>query len=598
LSDDRLIPTAAPADRPSFKLLVNGAAVSAEYQIEGIVVSRAFNRVASAEILIHDGDAAAESFEISEGPDFVPGAEIEIQAGYHGQDETLFKGLLLRHGIRSVRGRPSLLRLECRDAGVKLTIGRKSKYFADQTDSAIIEELAGALGLQKDIESSDVTHVQMVQFQATDWDFIVTRAEANGKLVTTRDGKLVVKAPDASASPVAALRFGGNLLELEAMMDARTQFSAVKGGSWNAADQALLDVEAAAGNAVAPGNLSFDDLAGVIGLPALSLAHGGQLPEPEVQSWVDGERVRSGFAKVRGRARAQGIAGVYPGDVVELAGVGARFDGKALVSGVRHELTSKNWEMDLTFGLSGESFGRVEAGIAEPAASGLLPAVCGLHIGVVTALEGDPDGEERIRVRAPLIDASADGTWARLATLDAGSNRGSVFRPEVDDEVVLGFLGDDPRYPVVLGQLHSSAKASPLAASDDNHKKGFLTRGGIKLEFDDEKNIVTLSTTNGNTLLLSDDAGGATLEDENGNKITLSSDGILLQSAKDISLKADGDISLDGKAVNVKASGDVKVEGSNVQASAQAQFKAEGSAGAEVSSSASTTIKGSVVQIN
>jgi Rhs element Vgr protein len=593
-----MIETPGPADRPSFKLLVNGTAVSATYQIEGVVISRAFNRVASAEVLIHDGDAASETFKASEGPDFLPGAKVEVHAGYHGQDTTVFKGLLLRHGIRSVRGRPSLLRLECRDAAAKLTVGRKCKYFSDQKDSAIIEEIVGALELEKDVEATDVTHVQMVQFQATDWDFIVTRAEANGKQVVTRDGKLVVKAPDASGSAVASLRFGGNLLEIEAVVDARTQFAAITGAAWNAADQAMLEVEAGKGNATAPGNLSSDDLAQVIGLSSLALSHGAQLPQAEIQSWVDGEKVRSGFAKVRGRARVQGFPSVYPGDVVELAGVGARFDGKALVSGVRHELTSKNWETDLTFGLSGESFGRVETGIAEPAASGLLPPVSGLRLGVVTALEGDPDGEDRIRVRVPLIDGSAEGTWARLATLDAGADRGTVFRPEIDDEVVLGFLGDDPRYPVVLGQLHSSAKASPIPASDDNHKKGFSTRNGIKLQFDDEKNILTLVTANGNTLVLSDDAGGATLEDENGNKLTLSSDGIVVKSAKDISFTADGNITLDGKDVGMKASGDVKIEGSNVQASAQSQLKAEGSAGAEVSSSASTTIKGSIVRIN
>ena len=36
------------------------------------------------------------------------------------------------------------------------------------------------------------------------------------------------------------------------------------------------------------------------------------------------------------------------------------------------------------------------------------------------------------------------GVWARVATLDAGNDRGTFFRPEVDDEVVLGFFHDDP----------------------------------------------------------------------------------------------------------------------------------------------------------
>ena len=583
MSDDRIVPTSGPADRPTFKVMVGGRAVSAEYQIQSVVVTQAFNRVAAAEIFVLDGDPAAERFAVSDAPDFVPGAQIEIQAGYHGSEESIFKGVVVRHGVRSLQRRPSQLRVECRDAAVKLTVGRKSAYFHEQKDSEIIESLASAAGLGTEVEATAVSHPQMVQFYATDWDFILTRAEANGKLVLTRDGTLVVQAPVASASPAASLRFGGNLLEFEAFMDARTQFASVQGVAWSAAEQAMLEVEAAQGTVAAPGNVSSDDLASVIGLSALALKHAGQLGDQELQAWADGEKMRSAFAKVRGRARTQGFAAVRPGDMIELAGVGERFAGKALVSGVRHQIDGRNWETDLEFGLGADMFGTRERSVIEAPANGLLPGVGGLQIGLVTALEGDPDGEERIKVRIPMIDPGEEGTWARIGTLDAGENRGTVFRPEIGDEVVLGFLNGDPRNPVVLGQLHSSAKAAPIPAADDNHRKGLVTRSGITLEFDDDKKIATLKTPGGNSLTLSDEDEGIVLEDQNGNKLTLNADGIAIESASDIS---------------IKASGDVKVEGSNVEASAQSQFKAEGSGGAEVSSSASTTIKGSMVQIN
>jgi len=580
---DRQIETPAPADRPSFKILSNGAAISAEYQIEAVVVTRSVNRVASADIVVLDGDAAAETFAASDGSEFVPGAEIEIQAGYHGQDTSLFKGIVVRHGVKTYQRRPSVLKVECRDAAVKLTVGRKSGYFYDQTDSDVVGEIAGAAGLTADAEATSVTHKQLVQSYATDWDFLVTRAEANGQIVVTKDGTLIVKKPDASAPPAVSLRFGGNLLEFEAVMDARTQYAGVKALAWSPADQAMVEAEAAAPSVVTPGNISSDDLAAVIGLPELVVTHAGQLDEQELQAWADGERMRSAFAKVRGRARTQGFPAIYPGDIVELAGVGERFNGSALVSGVRHEISTKNWETDVAFGLSTETLAASQNRVAGPGANGLLPPMEGLQLGLVTALEGDPDGEERIQVHVPAIDPAGEGTWARLATLDAGASRGVVFRPEIGDEVVLGFLDRDPRNPVVLGQLHSSAKASPFPPADDNHEKGLVTRSGIELRFDDDKKVVVLKTPNGNTLTVSDQDGGLKLEDESGNTLTLDSSGITLDSASDLTLKA---------------AGDVKVEGSNVEATAQAQFKAEGSAGAEVSSSANTTIKGSMVQIN
>ena len=78
MAGDRTIPNKRPADRPTFKVKVGGQQISGEYQVQAIIVSREFNRVASAEILLLDGDAATEEFKLSDGDDFVPGNEVWI----------------------------------------------------------------------------------------------------------------------------------------------------------------------------------------------------------------------------------------------------------------------------------------------------------------------------------------------------------------------------------------------------------------------------------------------------------------------------------------------------------------------------------------
>ena len=109
------------------------------------------------------------------------------------------------------------------------------------------------------------------------------------------------------------------------------------------------------------------------------------------------------------------------------------------------------------------------------------------------------------------------------------------------------------------------------------------TRGEMSLQFDDEKNIFTVETPNGNVLKLDEDSGGITIEDENGNKVLLDSSGITIESAKDIILKA---------------TGDVKIEGTNIESAANASYKAEGGAGLNLETSAVAVLKGSLVQIN
>ena len=232
-----------------------------------------------------------------------------------------------------------------------------------------------------------------------------------------------------------------------------------------------------------------------------------------------------------------------------------------------------------------------EADLVEQSAAGLLPGVNGLQIGVVVQLQDDPAGEHRILVKAPILDDKAEGIWSRIATLDAGDNRGSFFRPEIGDEVVLGFLNDDPRDPIVLGMLNSSAKPAPLSASDDNHQKGFFSRSKMKVTFDDDKIAIAIETPSGNKITISDEEKGITLEDQNKNTLTMNDSGIALKSPKDITLEATGKLTF-------KASQDTSLEGLNVNVKANAQFKAEGSAGAEVSTGAIAVLKGSLVQIN
>ncbi|MCI5142534.1 MAG: type VI secretion system tip protein VgrG, partial [Candidatus Electrothrix sp. ATG1] len=453
-------------------------------------------------------------------------------------------------------------------------------YFYDITDAELLEELAAQAGLNTEIESTTITHAGMVQFYATDWDFIVTRAEANGKLVLTHDGKLIVKAPEKKDS-VLNLRYGGNILDFEALIDADNQSSSVNTYAWNSADQEVVQIEGSAPSVNSPGNISVEDLAEVIGQETCVLKQVG-LPDTELQAWADSKLIKAGYAKNRGRVRIQGIGNILPGNFITLEGIGERFNGDALVSGIRHEISTRNWETDISFGLSPDFFADRHRDISAPPANGLLPPISGLQTALVTGLE-DPDGEDRIQLRIPMIDPAEEGIWARIATLDAGKQRGSFFRPEINDEVIVGFLNDDPRSPIVLGMLNSKAKPAPLPGSDDNHQKGFISRSEMKLLFDDEKIALTITTPNGNTMSLSDEQGGIKVTDENDNSILMDSSGISIESASDI---------------NIKASGDVNIEGANINAKASAAFKAEGGTGAELSSGANTTVKGSIVQIN
>lgn len=580
----RQIPTQDKQDLPTYKVLVGDEDLGGLYGLKSVMVSKTINKVPTARIILSDGSVADENFEISSGDKFVPGQEVEIQAGYHNTEDTIFKGLVIRHSIKTT-GTASVLIVDLKDAAVAMTIGRKNKYYEEVTDSDIIEEVVGAYSkLKPDVEATKVDHLEMVQYYVTDWDFMVSRAEANGQLVFVDDGTVAVKKPDLSAEPLVELAYGHNVVEFEAGVDARDQYTATKSFAWDYATQAVLEEEGSDPGFEEQGNLKASELADVLGLESFDQVHSGKVSDKELKAWSDAKLSRSRLSRVQGRVKTIGFSSAKPGKTVTFAGFGDRFNGKAFISSVIHHITpTEGWYCDIQFGLPQEWFMEKYDNIMARPASGLIPPIQGLQNGVVTNIHEDPDGEFRVKVRIPVIDAQNEGVWARVSAVDAGDKRGLFFRPEIEDEVIVGFFNDDPTDPVVLGMLHSSAKSSPVTPAEENNEKGLYTKSEMKLAFDDDLVSVTLETPNGNKMVLSEDEGGITMEDENGNKLVMSADGIVIESAADLVMKA---------------SGDVTIEGTNLTSTAQSQYLAEGSAGAELSSGGQAVIKGSLVAIN
>lgn len=586
---DATIPNDSRKDVVSFDVLINGKPMNTGFQVLNIMVTNEVNRIPTARIVLRDGSAASQTFSISEGDVFVPGSTVDIKLGHDQHNDSVFKGVVVKQSLRAREGGDSTLTVDCRDETYRLTLGRHNHYFTDSTDSDAIRQI---LGSRADaIDATTIKHRELVQYYCTDWDFIMSRADMNGRLVFVQAGKVSWKKPSTTDSSVLSLVFGGNLREFETELDARTQIGNVKAQSWDYAGQQLFASEGNIASTFAEhGNLSGNSLASSAGLADLELRHSGHITEAELKAWADATLTRSRLSKIRGRAKIVGFSGVLPGSCVTLTGMGQRFNGKAFVTAVRHELGGGAWYTHIQVGLSPEFFYQ-QYPTAEVAAAGLTPAVSGLQIGVVVKLAGDPDGEDRIQVKLPTLDNAANGTWARVAALDAGNKRGSYFRPEIGDEVIVGFINDDPRHAVVLGMLNSSKKPAPLPTTDENHIKGFVTRSEMKVLFDDDKKIITLSTPGGNSLIISEDEKSISVTDQTNNTWKMSPSGISMKSPKDITIEATGKISL-------KATQDLSFEGLSVKGKAQTEMNLEGSAKASLKGGAMTEIKGGTVMIN
>ncbi|MDB4292820.1 phage baseplate assembly protein V [Maribacter sp.] len=142
----------------------------------------------------------------------------------------------------------------------------------------------------------------------------------------------------------------------------------------------------------------------------------------------------------------------------------------------------------------------------------------------------DPDGLGRIKVQFPWQKAKGTSTpWIKMSTPYSGGGKGFYFIPEKEEEVLVGFEGDNPEKPFVLSAGYNTAANSGFA-DPDNNIKAIKTRSGHLIEMNDK-----------------DGEESITITDKNSNKIFLNT------KDSSIAITAPANLSLTADTIDIKA---------------------------------------------
>lgn len=184
-------------------------------------------------------------------------------------------------------------------------------------------------------------------------------------------------------------------------------------------------------------------------------------------------------------------------------------------------------------------------------ARGLGGRFYGVYTALVTQIT-DPDGQGRVKVRLPWSPDSEQASydvWARLATLMAGSRRGSWWIPDVEDEVLISFEAGDPRRPYVLGSLWNGRDEPPqsMDTAGQNNLKTLYSRNGVEVTLDDSdgRERLTLKTPGGQEMTLEDGPAAVDIHDSNGNSVRMEASGVTVNTS--------ATVTINGSLVNVSA---------------------------------------------
>jgi hypothetical protein len=191
--------------------------------------------------------------------------------------------------------------------------------------------------------------------------------------------------------------------------------------------------------------------------------------------------------------------------------------------------------------------------------------------------------EGKVQVHIPSVPDF--DPWARVASMGAGSGRGFLWVPQIDDEVLVAFNRNDSRDAYILGGLWSLLSRPPAIIPTDFLTKRII-KTGIKdsplahtIEIDDALQSIKITTSTSQEITLDPD------------QISIQTTGGLLKISMDIlgvppsvSIESTGDISLSAPL------GTISLDAMNVEISSELST--------DISSSATVSVTGTIVNIN
>jgi phage protein D len=466
------------------------------------------------------------------------------------------------------------------DQSHRLFRGQRSESYANVTYADVAGQVASRAGLQPGrIDATTPVHQHVSQGNQTDWQFLRGLASEVGYEVAVVEGKLDFRRPARSAEAPGSgdlasenplqLSLGSNLLRLRAVVTSAEQVREVEVRGWDPAQKRALVGSAPAATSSASLPLQPAELAGKFN----GDRHVGVEVPYRTQAEVDAaakalaERVAGAFAELEGTAR--GNPKLRAGKPVSLGLVGEPFDGKYTPSSTRHVFDPEGG-YTTSFTVSGrqERSLRSLAGGGE----GLVPGLPGVVVGQVTDVR-DPDDLGRVKLRYPWLSDGYVSDWARTVQPGAGSRRGAVVLPEVNDEVLVAFEMGDLRRPYVVGGLWNGMDPAPLgdhlvdASTGAVRRRGFVSKLGHCLVFLDDQadsGVAVLSADRGLRIAL--DATGTTIHVASNGKVEIEGDAdVTVRAGANMKLEAGASLELKGAQVSISGDGPVQVKGNPIQ---------------------------------
>jgi phage protein D len=471
------------------------------------------------------------------------GATLEVRLGAREEltTSTVFKGEIVTLEPRWGAGGVELL-VRAFDHSHMLMRRRNVRTFQNQTSSDIVSKLLTEAGFQADCDPSGEPHEFVQQNNETDWEMIWRLADRSGMALVIDGRSASLRKP--SAENAIELEWPTTLRSFHPRVTAIQQVGEVTLRAQDPKTKQAIDVSVSSPQQVAQVGVNRQTVVAAFEEAKTHIATEPVKSQAEGTSVAQAKLDRLANAYVAIEASTSGNPKIKAGASVKISGVGEQFSGTYPVAqavhvfrgGSTYETSFSNLPNNTLLAATGSGRGAGQPSFGSQ-----------LVLGVVTNNQ-DPDDMGRVRVRYPALADDAEGTWARIATLSAGNERGALMLPVVGEEVLIGFEHDDTTRPYVLGSLFNG---QDMPGDDLVHGQdgSFVVRS--------DKQIVAASKED-----FSLTSGGKLVIEVADNVEEKYQQDWTNETTGKASLKATQPIEIDGQNVTIKGQAQIEIEGS------------------------------------
>jgi phage protein D len=254
-------------------------------------------------------------------------------------DDTFFDGRIMGIEARFGPGNTPQVTVLAEDRFQDLRMTRRTRTFADVSDSDVINRIATDHGLTPSVNVDGPTYKILAQINQSDLAFLRERARTIDAELWMEGNTLNAKTHTDRGNGNLQMILGGKLHQFTVVADLAMQRSSVSVNGWDVSSKSALQHES--DDSIISGELNGDTsgpsiLQTAIGARKESLVHTIPLTSQEAQSTADAYFKMNARRFVVGHGIAETDINLRVGSNVELTGVGPMFSGKYYVTEVRH----------------------------------------------------------------------------------------------------------------------------------------------------------------------------------------------------------------------------------------------------------------------